>query len=83
MPRYFFHSADGTRDRDTDGTELPDQAAARKEGIKYAGLVMAEQPDSLWDGRDFRVEVADEAQQLLFTIIMLAIDAPAAEEKTP
>lgn len=77
MPRYFFHTADGSYARDTDGTELPDHRSARKEAIKYAGSVLTHDPDLLWDGRDFRVEVTDESDLVLFTVIMLAVDSPA------
>ena len=80
MSRYFFHTADGSRDRDTVGTELKDHGAARNEAIKFAGHVMADQPEVLWDGRDFRVEVTDEREMLLFTIITLAVNAPAGGE---
>ena len=81
MPRYFFHTADGSRDRDTEGTELPDARTARVSAIRYAGDVLSDQPELLWDGRDFRVEVTTEEGDLLFTIITLAVDAPAAEAK--
>ena len=76
MPRFYFDTADGSRDRDTVGTILKDQAEARVEAIKFAGEVMTSQPDVLWDGHDFRVEVSSEDQKLLFTIIALAVDAP-------
>ncbi len=79
MPRYFFHTADGSRDRDLDGTELASAAAARVEAIRYAGHVISDEPDRLLDGRDFRVEVTGEDGALLFTIITLAVDAPAVE----
>ena len=78
MPRYFFHTADGTRERDHEGTELPDQAAARIAAIRLTGALISDRPDYLWDGRDFRVEVMTERGDLLFTIITLAVDAPAA-----
>ncbi len=80
MPRYFFHTADGSRARDNEGTELPHQRAARTEAIKFAGAILNNDPDVLWDGRDFRVEVTDDSDLLLFTIIMLAVDAPAARQ---
>ncbi len=73
---FYFHTADGGRERDREGVDLADPASARREAIKYAGAVMADQPDVLWDGRDFRVEVTDEKDLLLYTIIMLAVDAP-------
>ena len=78
MQRFFFHTADGSRDRDTTGTELPDQGTARVRAIQYAGECLTHEPSVLWDGRDFRVEVTDESGALLFTIITLAINAPAA-----
>ncbi|WP_037492168.1 DUF6894 family protein [Sphingobium indicum] len=78
MPRYFFHTVDGGRDVDQEGTELPNDAAARKAAIRFAGAVMHDEPDVLWDGRDYRVEVTNETGALLFTIVMLSIDAPAS-----
>ena len=79
MPRYFFHTADGARTRDTEGSELENHHVARVEAIVYAGARLKEDPDLLWDGRDFRVEVTDQAGMLLFTVITLAVDAPASE----
>lgn len=78
MSRYFFNTADGSRERDTTGVELRDDSAARKEGIKFAGDVMSHEPDVLWDGHEFRIEVMNEENDLLFTIITLAVDAPAS-----
>lgn len=79
MPHYYFHTADGRRDRDRQGAELADHRAARKQAIRFAGAILDSEPEVLWDGRDFRVEVTDEAGQLLFTVITLAVDAPASE----
>jgi hypothetical protein len=76
MPLYHFNTVDGGRHRDIEGVELSDDDAARKEGIRFAGSVLAHEPDALWDGRDFRVEVTDHQHTLLFTIITLAVDAP-------
>lgn len=75
MPRYFFHTADGGKHRDREGIDCPNRAAARREAIRYAGSVLHDEPDLFRDGRDFRVEVTDESQRPLFTVIMLAIDA--------
>jgi hypothetical protein len=77
MPRYYFHTVDGGRDRDHEGTELKDLASARVQAIKFTGDIMSDQPEVLWDGRDFRVEVTDDDDTLLFTIITLAVNAPA------
>ncbi|MDO6416765.1 hypothetical protein Q4F19_20440 [Sphingomonas sp. BIUV-7] len=75
--RYYFHTADGSRDRDTTGTELPNLNAARKQAIMFAGECMAFDPDILSDHHDFRVEVTDKRDMILFTIITLAVNAPS------
>ena len=80
MPRFFFNTADSGRDTDTDGVELADLASARAEGIRYAGASLAQEPHLLWGGHDFRVEVLDERRTLLFTIITLAVNAPAGDD---
>ena len=74
--RYFFHTADGSRDRDTVGTELPDHRAARIQAAKFAGACMSDSPAELWETGDFRVEVTDERDALLFVIISIAVAAP-------
>jgi hypothetical protein len=79
VPRYFFHTVDGSRDRDTVGTEFPDHAAARKAGIRVAGELLNEDPDRLWDGQEFRVEVTNRDNTLLFTIILRAVNAVASD----
>lgn len=78
---YYFHTADGSRDRDEEGMDLPDHNAARRQAITYAGECMHYEPDILAN-RDFRVEVTDADDKLLFTVITLAIDAPAAEARS-
>lgn len=80
MPRYYFHTANGGVHRDDTGTELPGLLAARVHAIKYAGEVMADEPEVLWDGQEFYVEVRNEAHQLLFIVTCKARNAPAAGE---
>ena len=75
MPRYFFNTANGSPDRDIQGFVLPDRAAARFEATRYAGALINDEPEKLWENRDFRVEVTDDTGHLLFTVITLAIDA--------
>lgn len=77
MSRYFFNLADGTYEADETGTELASIGAARKYAVHYAAEVMRDQPDVIWAGHDFRVEVTDEAGLQLFTIIIIGVDSPA------
>jgi hypothetical protein len=78
MQRYYFHTADGSRDRDEVGTELDGHVAAKVEAIKFAGLCLADDPAALFDSHGFRVEVTDADGSLLFTVMTMAVDAPAA-----
>ena len=80
MPRYHFGSVDGKRDRDKEGTELPDIEAARFEATKYAGEVLQSDPAIVWHNGQWRVEVTDDDGVLLFTLLTLAIDAPKPRE---
>jgi UDP-glucose 4-epimerase len=77
MARYFFHTADGSCDRDEEGVELPDVQAARIEAIRYIGEMLTQHPDVLGDGHDFSVEVVNEDDTLLFKVITRGIDATA------
>lgn len=79
MPRYFFHDVAGRRQRDTKGMSLPNIKAARIEAIAYAGQVLRDRPDKVWASGQWRVEVADEEGRLLFTLVTVAVDAPASE----
>lgn len=78
MPRYFFNIKDGGRDEDEIGTDLTDTATARKEAVRYAGAVLTSEPELIWDGHDFRVEVIDDQGRHITTIVALAVDALAA-----
>lgn len=73
MPRFFFNTADGGRDEDKNGVELPSLAAARNEATRYAGSVLGDQPDILSNGR-FCVEVTDADGELLFEIVTSMVD---------
>lgn len=76
MPRYHFHCADGKREMDVDGTELEDIQSAQLEAIKFAGEVLRNEPEAIWADGQWRVEVTNGDNVLLFTLITLAIDAP-------
>lgn len=78
MPRYFFHSANGERDLDQEGVDLPNGAAAQLAAVQYAGEMLRFQPQELWNMGHWRVEVTDTNRRLLFTIITIAVDTPAS-----
>jgi hypothetical protein len=78
MPRFFFHHTDGKFDPDNEGTEFPDLATARVEAVRYAAELVRDRPDEVWAGDTFRIEVSDEDNMLLYTVVILGLDAPAA-----
>lgn len=68
MPRYFFHSEDGRRYPDEDGTDLPDVETARLKATLIMAELLKEQPiDFLHTGR-LRVRVTDSGGE---TVILL------------
>ena len=73
MPRYFFHLADGAYTPDTEGTDLPDERAARTNAIAYMGEILKEDPNLLGNSGAFRIEVTDEAGALRYSLVTMAI----------
>ena len=68
MPRYFFHSEDGQLFHDNEGTQLADAAAARVEAVRFAGALLMDRPQALWESTRWRMLVTDERRTILFTI---------------
>jgi hypothetical protein len=76
MPIYHFHSVDGSRDPDPDGVELENDTTAQHVAMQFAGEVLKSEPEQIWSNGQWRVEVTDDDNILLFTIITIAVDAP-------
>ena len=75
---YFFNLAGAVYDPDVDGIELPTIGAARLEAAKHAGELLRDRPGLVWGGEELRVEVTDSNQLVLFTVIVLGVDAPSS-----
>jgi hypothetical protein len=67
LPRYFFHVADGYLTIDKEGTELADMASAKREAIRTSGEILRENTHQL-SGTEWRMDVADEAGDPVFTL---------------
>ena len=52
------------------------------EAVRYAGEVLRDHPTLVWTGQDFRIEVTDAKQLVLFTVIVGGVDAPAGGRST-
>lgn len=75
MPRYYFHTCDGTQDIDRLGHDLPDDDAARSEAIRYAGGLLADDPAIVVGDEALRINVTNEQGRLSCSIIVLSVDA--------
>jgi hypothetical protein len=74
----FFNLAGAVYDPDVEGIELASIGDARIEAARFAGELIRDQPNLAWAGEEMRVEVTDTNQLILFTIIVVGVDAPAA-----
>lgn len=79
---YFFHVAGAIYDPDDAGFELADIGEARLMAAKHAGEILRDRPGLVWQGEELRVEVTDENQLVLFTVIVLGVDSPAAKDSS-
>lgn len=74
----FYNLAGAAYDADVEGTEMATLGDARIEAARYIGEVIRDRPNLVWAGEEVRVEVTDEHQLVLFTIIVVGVDAPAS-----
>ena len=80
MARYFFNTVGSDLTRDTTGEEFATVREARIEAVRFAADVLRDNPSIIWEGHDFRVEVTDGKDLMLFTVIILGTDSPALAE---
>jgi hypothetical protein len=72
----FFNLAGVLYDPDVEGIEMASIGDARIEAARFAGELIRDQPELAWAGEEMRVEVTDGNQLILFTIIVVGVDAP-------
>ena len=69
MPRYFFHVCDGSGvTKDEEGLELSDVDAARREALRGARALMADEIQQGFLTLASLIDVDDEAGRQLFRI---------------
>jgi hypothetical protein len=79
---YFFNLAGAVYDPDVEGVDLPTMAEARLYATVSAGELQRDRPGLPWEGEELRVEVTDENQLVLFTLIIFGVEAAAAIGRT-
>ena len=80
--RYFFNLAGAVYDPDVEGVELPDIVSARLEAVRFSAGELLNRPEIIWKGEEFRVEVTDDKQLVLFTVITLGVDGASVPFST-
>jgi hypothetical protein len=85
VPRYFFNVYDGVSLLDITGTELLDWREARVEAIRLAGAIFQDNAKTIALGDDWRIEVTDERQLVLFRFDFISQEAPvlSSQRRTP
>jgi hypothetical protein len=76
--RFFFNLAGAVYDPDNEGIELESMSAARIMAAQSAAELIRDRPELVWMGEEARVEVTDSNRLLLFTVIVIGVDSPAA-----
>lgn len=77
MPRYFFNVLDPQMSRDDVGMECPDLHAARTEAVRTSGQMLQGVADSVREGSDWRMEVTDHREHVLFIVRVAVEDGTA------
>jgi hypothetical protein len=67
--RYFFHVHDGTYLADLEGTELPDDGAARREAMAASVGLLRDLGERVWTGKVWQMKVEDENGREVFSLI--------------
>lgn len=75
---YFFNLAGAVYDPDNEGIDLPSLGDARVIAAKHAGEILRDRPGVVWGGEELRVEVTNSDKLVLFTLIVLGVDAPCS-----
>ncbi|MCJ9700017.1 DUF6894 family protein [Bradyrhizobium sp. SHOUNA76] len=68
MPRYYLNVTHEHTQIDRVGEDLPDKHAAWKEATVMAGQTLQGIDGKLVPGREWRMEVKDEFQNILFVL---------------
>jgi hypothetical protein len=75
--KCFFHLAGALQDSDNHGAEVATLDQARLLAAQHLAEVIRDQPNVVWKGEEVRMEVTDEHEIVLFTIMTVGIDAAA------
>jgi hypothetical protein len=78
--RFFFNLSGAVYDPDNEGYELASMSEARIMAAKEVALTLHDRPSLVWLGEEVRLDVTDEHRTLLFTVVVVGVDSPAAQD---
>ena len=76
----FFNIAGAVYDPGVEGMEMASLGEAREQAAKFVGEYIEDRPNVVWLGDEVRVEVTDANRLVLFTVIVMGVDAPATSQ---
>jgi hypothetical protein len=79
MPRFHFNIRNGSFGPDESGTDLPDLQSARVQAIAFTGELLKDHSRAFWESADWQMTVTDDRGLVLFTVHVLATDAPVLQ----
>lgn len=74
MPKFHFH-IDGERDQQ--GLDLPDLAAAKCEALEFASRHICDAANRFWDREEWLLSVANEKGLTLFQLHIIGTQSAA------
>jgi hypothetical protein len=74
MPRFFFHTQDGERLRDEEGSDCANLVEARRSAVALATSLVNDNPELVLEHSAFSVEVTDVTGQTVFWVEVNALD---------
>ena len=77
MQRYYLDLTNSPSHEDRRGTMFDTLADARLEAVRYAGEILRSEAETLAQGHDLRVDVADGRGNILFSVCVQTIHDPA------
>ena len=63
--------------QDDEGFEFASIHEAKCQAVMYAGSLLRDSVETFWDSGDFELTVTDDRGLILFTMRLVAIEAPA------
>lgn len=79
MPLYYFNIVEHGHKVDSIGTQCANPELARMEAVRFAGEILRDEPERVWNGSELRIKASDAWDTVLFTVLIAGVDAEALD----